>query len=203
MGASGFVHAGILSAGLAGALALAGCGVDSDHPLTGARDSTSDAALVGEWTGSDGKGSFFVGRDEAEPNGLELVSVELTPEGFVRVERGRLYTTATDGTRYASLNPWGKGGPWAILRYEVAGDVARVRFLERGVVAAEIEAGRLEGTVERRSVPVDVGGLPVHRIPQVSARITASPAEIAAFLKAAPAGLWGEPVEFRRVVRPR
>jgi hypothetical protein len=162
-------------------LVLAGCGVTSDHPLSDEKTSVVDEDLIGRWravkagTGKE-TSAVFVGRVKGTKNTLEAVGLELDDEQHVRVQRFRLYATTIGDRRYLSATGE-MTGPYMFLRYAKPDeDTLHLYLMEAEFVARAIEAGELEGTVERKKSEGDV------RVAYETVHVTADTAKLRAWI---------------------
>ncbi len=180
-------------------LAASGCALPvSDHPLSDDKTSVIDERLIGYWMyvpkdkdENQPPAPYVIGRVPDKSNTLEVVYTELDSDGYVKVIRLPVYTTTLDERHYLSLTfQSGAAQPYLVLLYKFGDDDTLQFYFPRAhVIAAAIEQGRLPGVVERHkpqpgeetpsgeecAKPVE----PRYK----SIRITATPKELAAFLK--------------------
>ncbi len=146
----------LLLAAFAAAL-LAGCMPQFDHPLPG--DTPADSALLGEWHVENDDGLMITRVSERDDGRLTLLMLQGSAEGQAIEDGDRMVlaaaTTAIGEQRYLSVEiiessdedvePQGH----FICLYGIAEPVLSVRCMAIDPVIADVEAGRLEGTVKR------------------------------------------------------
>jgi hypothetical protein len=188
-----------------------GCALPvSDHPLSDDTTSVIDEQLIGYWMyipkdreEQKPPAPHVIGRVLDKPNRLEVVYTELDGDGHVKVHRLPAYSTTLDDRHYLSLTSENDGKPqYLVLLYKIGDDdTLRLYILNENVIGPAIEQGRLAGVVERNNPPpaeectkpVEPNYKKIH--------ITATPKQLAAFLKEKGAAChkMDQPLTFKRV----
>ncbi|MFP6620790.1 MAG: hypothetical protein VB877_15700 [Pirellulaceae bacterium] len=200
---------------------LAGCEpiVVLDHPLADARTARADNELVGYWkqVPDDAADSIHpvpvtIGLDKSNSRLHEGVFMELEDDGKVKVRRLKIPTTrlalpsSSSPLRLMTVaardvdpeNKVAKG--YLLLRYEIqAGQRLKLFLMNSLVIAEAIEAKKLPGVV-RRAKPTADGSKLKTKYDEI--RITASPAELTAYLKKTGAACFDKKrlIEFQKIV---
>lgn len=155
-------------------LALAACVPEFEHALEGG--NPADPALLGVWTarGADDENAMQLEIAAAE-GGVTLKMID--PQGKEKSILFNGRTAEVGGVSYLSLTPddsesLGAGKTkvgYMIFRYAADGDGFKVWSFDDTAVAKAIQDGKLKGTVTGSG-------------PEVSPRISSSPAEVAAWI---------------------
>ena len=177
----------------------AGCGF-SEHPLSDESDSVIDTELLGWWEGEPEKPAkrIVVGRVPGTQRTLEVVGLKLDKNKQVVVERHVLFATQIAGKKYLSMSTkdveigmngakkkLGKG--YMLFRYRIDGDVLHAAYMDNEVLGAQIAAKQIGGKASRTGTK-KVDGKEVPTYSEVG--LTASKAELRAWIAKAPANLW-------------
>lgn len=190
-------------------LPLVGCALPvSEHPLSDEQTSVIDERLIGGWQVIEqpekhavekGAGEnaqpqaapptplssrFAVGRKEGTENTLESAHLRIDEE-VIKVSRTLIYATQLGSERYLSWrlqdeDQKEKQPEYLIMLYRVQGeDAVELSLLRHDVIGPAIEKGELPGKVKRRRNPPAGVDKPAYD----SIRISATPEEMAAYLK--------------------
>lgn len=174
---------------LAGIMAvwLAGCLPESEHPVAAADPQNNDARLWGAWL-NEGEDEFIVAHILAtEQDTLHVVTVDQGVEGIGGVDEYDAHVTRLPQGDYLNVLVTGSETGYLIVKYRFDGpDMVMIAPAKDEALTEAVQHGLLAGTITNE------GGTP-------DLRITASPKQWQAFLAAAPAGLFGEEMTFRRV----
>ena len=175
-------------------LALAGCPVESDQPLSPADQAKEDPALYGLWYAkeNDEPAWFHVYRPtEAAAGTIEVLIVSQGADGVGDAERYRGHLSDLDGLHFANvqgpLTGDAAGGSYYLVNYRIAADGAlELRLLKEATVEAAIAADRLAGERTAEGKPTD--------------HVTDTPERLRAFVAATdPTSLFEDPIRLEPV----
>ena len=200
---------------------LTGCGPIAvlDHPLVDARTARADDELVGYWkqVPDEADASIHpvpatIGLDKNNPRLHEGVFMELEDDGKVKVHRFKMPTTRlvlqssspplrliTVAVKDVEPEKQAAKG-YLLLRYEIqAGQRLKLFLMNSLVIAEAIETKKLPG-IARRAKPAADGSKLKNKYDEI--RITASPAELKAYLKKTGTACFDKKrlVEFQKIV---
>lgn len=169
----------LIAKGIALVLVLltTGCIVESDNTLADPDPKQDDKRLAGTWVIAERTGAvmFSAVPDEKSTGRYHVVYVEVKPglDKPVQHTRYTVWRSVIAGKAFLNIVPVDAPAKTMIAAYDIDGQGRlMLRLMSTKFVATAVDAGKLKGTVKRGQYGEDV-------------RITASRAELAAFVAAA------------------
>lgn len=167
---------------------LAGC-PESVHPVSDPAGAAHDPALSGTWHGVFDGDAIYLHVGRAEHGMTRAVTVEHErKDGGIKVERYVAFASRLDKLALLNVRPVDGGGTagYSLFKYETGKDRLTLWLTSFAAVREDIKAGKLAGIAGDGKFG--------------ETRITASSAELAAWLRAAePRRLFDKPLVFVRV----
>jgi hypothetical protein len=167
---------------------LAGC-PESVHPVSDPAAAAHDPALFGVWHGIFDGEPMYLHVGPADHGMTRAVTVEhKRKNGEIKVEPYTAFPSRLEGLSMLNLRADDGLRGYSLLKYEVGKKELTVWMTSVAVVREDIKAGKLKGIAEEGQLG--------------ETRITASSAELAAWLRAADQKrLFDKPLVFQRVPR--
>jgi hypothetical protein len=144
------------------ALLPAGCYIHSDVPLSDPDKATPNEKLLGKWVSQSNDNPLTLTVEKAPPAGypagvLMLSFGDENPDNytlFFSTElRGKTYVNLCGGwvRSPAQLPAWDKArkGPFGIVKYAVAGDIAVVWDHDESLLQESVRRGKLKGIIKK------------------------------------------------------
>lgn len=167
---------------------MAGC-PESVHPVSNPARAAHDHALFGVWHGTFDGDEVYLHVGPGERGMTSATMVEHRKDGRVKTERYLAFPSRLE--RFAVLNVTplddARVRGYTLMKYEVAKKKLTLWMLSYGAARDDIKAGTLPGIAEDGQFG--------------DTRITASSAELAAYLQHDQKRLFDKPLSFTRVVR--
>jgi hypothetical protein len=183
----GIDHIRRMAAGLALATLLSGCLPESEHPVAAADPAKNDARLWGSWISEAEDGYMIAHVFTTEKDTLSISLAEHGVEGLGEIETYDVHVTNLPSGDYLNVVTTGSEAGYLIGKYQFDGtDAVSVWFPSNAALEQAVTSGKLPGTTKVEGGMTDV-------------RITASPEQWQAFLTKPPAGLYDEPISFKRI----
>ena len=187
MTAWGLSHIRRMVAGLAVAVVLAGCLPESEHPVAAADPAKNDARLWGSWISEEEDGYMVAHVFATEDGRLSISIAEHGVEGLGEIETYDVHVTNLPSGDYLNVVVTGSEAGYLIGKYQFDGtNAVSVSFVGNAALEQAVKSGKLPGTTKVEAGMTDV-------------RVAATPEQWQAFLAKPPAGLFDEPIRFKRI----
>jgi hypothetical protein len=187
MTAWGLSHIRRMVAGLAVAAVLAGCLPESEHPVAAADPAKNDARLWGSWISEEEDGYMVAHVFATEDGRLSISIAEHGVEGLGEIETYDVHVTNLPSGDYLNVVVTGSEAGYLIGKYQFDGtNAVSVSFVGNAALEQAVKSGKLPGTTKVEAGMTDV-------------RVAATPEQWQAFLAKPPAGLFDEPIRFKRI----
>jgi hypothetical protein len=174
-------------AGLAVAVVLAGCLPESEHPVAAADPAKNDARLWGSWISEEEDGYMVAHVFATEDGKLSISIAEHGVEGLGEIETYDVHVTNLPSGDYLNVVVTGSEAGYLIGKYQFDGtNAVSVSFVGNAALEQAVKSGKLPGTTKVEAGMTDV-------------RVAATPEQWQAFLAKPPAGLFDEPIRFKRI----
>ncbi|MGB0747602.1 MAG: hypothetical protein ACPGO3_02560 [Magnetospiraceae bacterium] len=175
-------------------MVLGGCLPEFTHPIAVPDATTPDPRLISAWQGHDDDEIVYMHLVNREDGGLDALMIQYGEdqgEPSAGWDQMIAYTAHLGTHDYLSVRDPDESEVYLLVRYVIDGDSLTLWLADEDGFEAAIRDGKIAGTLPKKEF--------------ASAKITASTAELAAFLSAAdPATLFDpkEPVTLTRLEKP-
>jgi len=166
---------------------LGGC-PESIHPASDPATAAHDPALFGTWHGILEGDNVYLHVGPGARGMTSAIMVEHDAKNGIKVERYSAHPTKLASLTVLNVRPLDDAHEhgYSIMKYEVEAGTLTLWMTSYAAIREDIRAGKLKGVAEKD--------------PYGDTRITASGAELAAYLRAADRKrLFDKPLAFRRI----